>query len=102
MSANGPAFTSPGVVEPHGLRRIWLCLVCLGVALIVLGFAALLGATAPSGASDAAALKAGVFEPARVAPDFTLQGSDGSELKLSRYRGKVGLDATTACPWRAK
>jgi len=41
MSANGPAFTSPGVVEPHGLRRIWLCLVSLGVALIVLGFAAI-------------------------------------------------------------
>jgi len=41
MSANGPAFMSPGVVEPHGLRRIWLCLVSLGVALIVLGFAAI-------------------------------------------------------------
>jgi uncharacterized membrane protein HdeD (DUF308 family) len=41
MSANGPAFMSPGVVEPHGLRRIWLCLVSLGVALIVLRFAAI-------------------------------------------------------------
>jgi protein SCO1/2 len=40
---------------------------------------------------DNATLKAGVFEPARVAPDFTLQGSDGSNLKLSRYRGKVVL-----------
>ena len=36
-------------------------------------------------------LKAGVFDPPRVAPDFSLQGSDGSELKLSRYRGKVVL-----------
>lgn len=34
-------------------------------------------------------LKAGVFDPPRVAPDFSLKGSDGSELKLSRYRGKV-------------
>jgi protein SCO1/2 len=34
-------------------------------------------------------LKAGVFDPPRVAPDFSLRGSDGSELKLSRYRGKV-------------
>jgi uncharacterized membrane protein HdeD (DUF308 family) len=41
MSANGPDFMSPGVVEPHGLGRIWLCLVSLGVALIVLGLAAI-------------------------------------------------------------
>jgi protein SCO1/2 len=34
-------------------------------------------------------LKAGVFEPPRVAPDFSLDGSDGRALTLSRYRGKV-------------
>jgi protein SCO1/2 len=34
-------------------------------------------------------LKAGVFDPPRAAPDFSLEGSDGGELKLSRYRGKV-------------
>src|SRR6185369_3632026 len=34
-------------------------------------------------------LKAGVFGPPRAAPDFSLEGSDGGELKLSRYRGKV-------------
>lgn len=49
----------------------------------------LLGAA--SARADDAALKAGVFDPPRVAPDFALQGSDGSELKLSRYRGKVVL-----------
>lgn len=38
-----------------------------------------------------AALKAGVFSPARAAPAFSLRGSDGVELKLSRYRGKVVL-----------
>ena len=37
------------------------------------------------------ALKAGVFEPPHPAAEFTLQGSDGAELKLSRYRGKVVL-----------
>jgi protein SCO1/2 len=37
----------------------------------------------------AEALKAGVFDPPRAAPDFSLKGSDGSELTLSRYRGKV-------------
>jgi protein SCO1/2 len=42
-------------------------------------------------AGESATLKAGVFDPARAAPDFTLQGSDGSALKLSRYRGKVVL-----------
>jgi len=42
-------------------------------------------------ADDGANLKAGVFDPARAAPDFSLPGSDGAELKLSRYRGKVVL-----------
>lgn len=35
------------------------------------------------------AFKAGVFDPARVAPDFALQGSDGRPFKLSDFRGKV-------------
>jgi len=57
---------------------------------IILLASLLLGA--PSfGAGEGATLKAGIFEPARVAPDFTLQGSDGSNLHLSRYRGKVVL-----------
>ena len=34
-------------------------------------------------------LKSGVFEPARIAPPFALTGSDGGELRLERYRGKV-------------
>jgi protein SCO1/2 len=37
------------------------------------------------------ALKAGTFDPPRAAPDFTLTGSNGSDLKLSAYRGKVVL-----------
>ncbi len=40
-------------------------------------------------ASEDAKMKAGVFSPPHPAPDFTLRGSDGGELKLSRYRGKV-------------
>jgi protein SCO1/2 len=44
--------------------------------------------TAAHGA-NASTLKAGVFSPPRQAPDFSLQGSDGRELKLSRYHGKV-------------
>ena len=34
-------------------------------------------------------LKTGVFDPPRLAPDFTLEGSNGPALKLSAYRGKV-------------
>lgn len=40
-------------------------------------------------AADVDALKAGVFNPARAAPDFSLRGSDGLALTLSHYRGKV-------------
>jgi len=51
-----------------------------------------------------ARLKAGVFEPPHAAPEFSLQGSDGAELKLSRYRGKLVLlvfgftHCTEVCP----
>ena len=39
--------------------------------------------------ADSAALKAGVFNPPRLAPEFALRGTDGADFKLSRYRGKV-------------
>lgn len=42
-------------------------------------------------ATDAEVLKSGVFNPAREAPDFSVRGSDGTNLTLSRYRGKVVL-----------
>ena len=58
--------------------------------MIVLLASLLLGA-ASARADDGAALKAGVFDPPRAAPDFALSGSNGSELKLSTYRGKVVL-----------
>lgn len=41
--------------------------------------------------ADTLGLKAGVFDPPRMAPDFTVRGSDGKELKLSQYRGKLVL-----------
>jgi len=51
-------------------------------------------------AAEEANLKAGVFTPAREAPDFTLSGSDGAKLQLRDYRGKVVLLAFgfTSCP----
>jgi len=58
------------------------------IRALLLMTSALFGSAA---AADDAALIAGVFSPPRLAPDFSLPGSDGAELKLSRYRGKVVL-----------
>jgi protein SCO1/2 len=51
-------------------------------------------------AAEVDALKAGIFNPAREAPDFSVRGSDGAALTLSRYRGKVVLlgFGYTSCP----
>jgi protein SCO1 len=56
--------------------------------------------TAAVSAGDNATFKAGDFSPPRQAPDFSLRGSDGGELKLSRYRGKVVVlgFGFTSCP----
>jgi protein SCO1/2 len=67
------------------------------------GVTALLLAASAAGA-NLPELEAGVFEPPRQAPDFSLQGSDGHELRISHYRGKVVLLAfgftscTEVCP----
>ena len=65
-----------------------------------LTFFLLLSCTAALSAAEDTNLKAGVFTPARQAPDFTLSGSDGRELQLSDYRGKVVILAFgfTSCP----
>jgi protein SCO1/2 len=64
-------------------------------ALIVCAWFA--SASAAESASD---LKAGVFDPPRAAPEFTLQGSNGKPLKLSDFRGKVVIlgFGFTSCP----
>lgn len=51
-------------------------------------------------AAETAGLKAGVFDPAREAPDFSVRGSDGKALTLSHYRGKVVVlgFGYTSCP----
>ena len=70
----------------------------LGAALAV---SCLLVARAAKAAEENAdALKAGVFSPARAAPDFRLRGSDGTELTLARYRGSVVVlvFGFTSCP----
>ena len=49
--------------------------------------------TAATSARAEPVLKAGVFDPPRPAPEFSLPGSDGAEVALARYRGKVVLMA---------
>ena len=51
-------------------------------------------------ARDADVLKAGVFNPPREAPEFSVRGSDGAPLTLSHYRGKVVVlgFGYTSCP----
>lgn len=51
----------------------------------------LMGITTAVPAAPSPSFKAGVFEPPRQAPEFALRGSDGSDLTLARYRGKVVL-----------
>jgi protein SCO1 len=53
---------------------------------------------APAGAADT--LKAGVFNPPREAPAFSIRGSNGTALSLSQYRGKVVVlgFGYTSCP----
>src|SRR5262245_58303464 len=55
---------------------------------------------AAASAGDDPQLVAGVFSPPREAPDFSLSGSNGSELKLRSFRGKVVVLAFgfTSCP----
>jgi protein SCO1 len=67
--------------------------------LAIAALLSLLFAAAAAGA-DAPELKAGVFSPPRQAPEFSLEGSDGRALNLSRFRGKVVLlgFGFTFCP----
>lgn len=57
---------------------------------LVLLFAAA-SAAASVRADEAIRLNAGEFIPPRMAPEFTLPGSDGTPLRLSSFRGKVVL-----------
>jgi protein SCO1/2 len=59
------------------------------VSLLLAGAAAKISVSAGAGP----ALKAGMFDPPRLAPEFSLPGSDGAEVTLARYRGKVVLMA---------
>jgi len=65
-----------------------LLVAALLLALLVAGVTMLRPARE---APPRAALKAGVFNPPRAAPGFTLAGPNESQVALARYRGKVVL-----------
>jgi protein SCO1/2 len=71
--------------------------IAAALAIVLATGAALLPAPQPASAEE---LRAGVFSPARPAPDFKLKGSDGSEVSLGRYRGKITIVifGFTSCP----
>jgi hypothetical protein len=48
-------------------------------------------AARPEAGAARPGMTAGVFDPPHPAPEFSLPGSDGSEVNLARYRGKVVL-----------
>lgn len=57
---------------------------------LFLGCAALAGAPlVGAGQTSEVSFKSGTFDPPKIAPEFELQGSNGSPLKLSQFRGKV-------------
>jgi protein SCO1 len=95
--------TKPSRAGPRGQSAIGAALARrMKRTLALLATSLLAAASAVSG--ELATLKSGVFDPARVAPAFTLQGSDGSALDLARFRGKVVLlgfgftSCTEVCP----
>ena len=67
-------------------------------------FACLLLAVSTASAGASPALKAGSFDPPRMAPAFALPGTGGSTLRLDAFRGKVVLlgfgftSCTAVCP----
>ena len=55
----------------------------------LLAFLLVIGLASPAAAGESPGFKGGLFDPPRPVPDFALRGTDGSELRLSRFRGKV-------------
>jgi protein SCO1 len=64
----------------------------------IFGFALLFVASLCNAAAPK--LIAGVFDPPRQAPEFDLDGSDGSKLSLADHRGKIVIlgFGFTSCP----
>ena len=66
-----------------------LILAALALAVLIAGAALIL--VREDGTAPAEGLRAGAYEPPRAAPDFALDGADGTEARLSDHRGKAVL-----------
>lgn len=71
------------------------------VALVALAIGAVAVVVAATAGED---FRSGTFDPPRVAPPFTVEGSNGAKLSLARFRGKVVVlefgftHCQTVCP----
>lgn len=72
----------------------------IAVAALLSTVSALAGDRPMVNAGSRPTLKAGVFDPPRMAPELSLQASNGGPLALENYRGKVVLlgFGFTSCP----
>jgi protein SCO1/2 len=68
-------------------RPLRLGLAAVALLALIAGAVLMLGREP----ARAEALRAGEYDPPRPAPEFTLAGSDGSEVTLAEHRGKVVL-----------
>ena len=73
------------------VRRKPTPLITAVTSLAALLFAGVAITASQRAALPPEAMRAGVFNPPHLAPDFSLRGSDGSDVTLARYRGKVVL-----------
>lgn len=69
-----------------------LAIVAIVLALAGLGVSLMLReAHVHAAAEQPVAMRAGAYDPPQNAPDFVLLGSDGDDVTIARYRGKVVL-----------
>lgn len=69
-------------------RKLQALAAAVVAALLIAMGAALFFAPDPAPADQ---LMAGEYDPARAAPEFSLQGSNGAQVTLEPYRGKIVL-----------
>lgn len=67
-------------------RLVWLMMFCLVSSI---SFAEADNNNSAANSTKAPALKSGVFEPPRAAPDFSLAASNGKQFTLSQQPGKL-------------
>lgn len=72
-------------------RKVLILAGGLLIALLVAGVALFSRSPVEPQASRTDAMRAGAYNPPHDAPDFSLPGSDGSQVTLARYRGKIVL-----------